>query len=104
MCWDVASMRPPLNAGENPAGCECPERYSKASMRPPLNAGENQDDLLDAVIRLAASMRPPLNAGENPGRSWRWPTRPRRFNEAPAERGGKPRITPGKSTIALMLQ
>ena len=38
-----ASMRPPLNAGENAASpWKLPSVYG-ASMRPPLNAGENAD-------------------------------------------------------------
>ena len=36
-----------------------------ASMRPPLNAGENQVAVDDELVRGEASMRPPLNAGEN---------------------------------------
>ena len=86
----VASMRPPLNAGENRRPRrhaaawalrfnEAPaERGGKpgahpdaravragASMRPPLNAGENRQVGRADDRAEAASMRPPLNAGEN---------------------------------------
>ena len=37
----VASMRPPLNAGENPTNARGWGYRYRASMRPPLNAGEN---------------------------------------------------------------
>ena len=36
-----ASMRPPLNAGENMQWSDSPKPLNPASMRPPLNAGEN---------------------------------------------------------------
>ena len=36
-----------------------------ASMRPPLNAGENGGDPVAVKVEWLASMRPPLNAGEN---------------------------------------
>ena len=36
-----------------------------ASMRPPLNAGENAVGFLPDTVHVRASMRPPLNAGEN---------------------------------------
>ena len=44
-----------------------------------------------AEVAAIASMRPPLNAGENAIRRAPARRRARRFNEAPAERGGKPR-------------
>ena len=113
--WDSsqASMRPPLNAGENHTSAakwcraarsfnEAPAerggkrrrghrrvRPRRASMRPPLNAGENPLDAPPAALQRLASMRPPLNAGENCRSARRRGRRRRRFNEAPAERGGK---------------
>ena len=61
-----------------------------ASMRPPQNAGENPILAASRSNAGGASMRPPQNAGENrTARASR--RRPRcRFNEAPAECGGKP--------------
>ena len=109
-----ASMRPPLNAGENlrRGGRGCPhfpcfneapaerggERVTTpfigddqvtASMRPPLNAGENLLGGLEQRADPAASMRPPLNAGENASRPGGRADDARSFNEAPAERGGE---------------
>ena len=58
-------------------------------MRPPLNAGENRAQCRLRATRRWASMRPPLNAGENATFfSARFGV-VGRFNEAPAERGGK---------------
>ena len=115
-----ASMRPPLNAGENlrRGGRGCPhfpcfneapaerggERVTTpfigddqvtASMRPPLNAGENLLGGLEQRADPAASMRPPLNAGENASRPGGRADDARSFNEAPAERGGE-RRRPGR--------
>ena len=59
-------------------------------MRPPLNAGENDSAVLVGSRGQIASMRPPLNAGENCRSQARRRSRRRSFNEAPAERGGKP--------------
>ena len=60
-------------------------------MRPPLNAGENAAGVGALGADEIASMRPPLNAGENAlFGSARWKSSSS-FNEAPAERGGKPR-------------
>ena len=88
-------MRPPLNAGENDTPGERDGGERGASMRPPLNAGENgmqgrhwRDDII-------ASMRPPLNAGENCDLFAPAPPETPRFNEAPAERGGKRARSPG---------
>ena len=58
-------MRPPLNAGENPAAEPHSAFFRKASMRPPLNAGENPAAEPHSAFFRKASMRPPLNAGEN---------------------------------------
>ena len=87
-------MRPPLNAGENNRSHErVPIRGEVASMRPPLNAGENIEiptGPARSTSHAIASMRPPLNAGENADARRRpAPRRRCRFNEAPAERGGK---------------
>ena len=41
------------------------ETLQGASMRPPLNAGENATPSCRALGNELASMRPPLNAGEN---------------------------------------
>ena len=86
---DLASMRPPLNAGENPpvpaasrssrtSFNEAPaERGGKRSGRlrrrrrprrfneAPAERGGKQGNGGEAHRRLLASMRPPLNAGEN---------------------------------------
>ena len=43
----------------------CPMRAWRASMRPPLNAGENIENRPAQCGVGCASMRPPLNAGEN---------------------------------------
>ena len=47
-----------------------------------------------------ASMRPPLNAGENKVTCFLKRKRERSFNEAPAERGGKPAA--GAATVGLV--
>ena len=60
-----------------------------ASMRPPLNAGENRDAQIDGYRAAVASMRPPLNAGENLRPIFSLDATRGCFNEAPAERGGK---------------
>ena len=60
-----ASMRPPLNAGENAYITDAPVLGELASMRPPLNAGENKGNGFGYGMSGPASMRPPLNAGEN---------------------------------------
>ena len=83
-------MRPPLNAGENALDVDDQLRPAAASMRPPLNAGENCVVEAGLMSGEMASMRPPLNAGENGEHRRRSHRRHRRFNEAPAERGGKP--------------
>ena len=59
-------------------------------MRPPQNAGENHGERLRVGGVGGASMRPPQNAGENLKAKKRKPPGPPRFNEAPAECGGKP--------------
>ena len=84
-----ASMRPPLNAGENELLPLPGAVVAGASMRPPLNAGENLAAKVHTLWRRPASMRPPLNAGENAAATAHLPAATRRFNEAPAERGGK---------------
>ena len=83
-------MRPPLNAGENAAAPADGAKNRIASMRPPLNAGENRGIVCRQLLESGASMRPPLNAGENGAARHVCQSPPRRFNEAPAERGGKP--------------
>ncbi len=60
---------------------------SVASMRPPLNAGEILDAAWGLIGAEEASMRPPLNAGEIKLIS-RESTARYSFNEAPAECGG----------------
>ena len=59
-------------------------------MRPPLNAGENSQHAGPGNTSHAASMRPPLNAGENRLVAQLHAAARPCFNEAPAERGGKP--------------
>ena len=59
-------------------------------MRPPLNAGENRAGWTRLDLPQHASMRPPLNAGENYLGQARSSAACQCFNEAPAERGGKP--------------
>ena len=84
-----ASMRPPQNAGENGFWVLTQRGGSTASMRPPQNAGENSlDEDFPAAFEVA-SMRPPQNAGENVPVAGEQPVRDLRFNEAPAECGGK---------------
>ena len=58
-------------------------------MRPPLNAGENWATATERSREPRASMRPPLNAGENEKTDAQTTSDCRRFNEAPAKRGGK---------------
>ena len=65
-------------------------RLFATSMRPPLNAGENAAARLRVGPAPLTSMRPPLNAGENSRRRAAARSRRLHFNEAPAERGGKP--------------
>ena len=60
-----ASMRPPLNAGEDPVGRSIDGSDNHASMRPPLNAGEDHRIRNTDTSTGCASMRPPLNAGED---------------------------------------
>ena len=86
----AASMRPPLNAGENRPFQQRCDIFRRASMRPPLNAGENASRSTPPTPTRSASMRPPLNAGENVDVGGHAVERDWRFNEAPAERGGKP--------------
>ena len=65
------------------------KRIARASMRPPLNAGENGATHHRRPGAGPASMRPPLNAGENSSPAGPARSPAARFNEAPAERGGK---------------
>ena len=58
-------------------------------MRPPLNAGEDAVDYPHRSAHFSASMRPPLNAGEDTEDGKTTSTREVRFNEAPAECGGR---------------
>ena len=70
----TASMRPPLNTGEDLVASQYGRcRSATASMRPPLNTGEDR-------------VKPVLVVGEHPG-----------FNEAPAEYGGRYRSKRGRS-------
>ena len=88
----LASMRPPQNAGEdNLDGAAWPRLQIAASMRPPQNAGEDLELALPRIAVDVASMRPPQNAGEDCEATPRRPPRSPGFNEAPAERGGRPR-------------
>ena len=106
-------MRPPQNAGEDgPTSrrCRCRSssfneapaerggrlrhgrarrRAARASMRPPQNAGEDAVDDVRRRLLLDASMRPPQNAGEDVLADLSPRPPDRRFNEAPAERGGR---------------
>ena len=59
-------------------------REQLASMRPPHDAGENCLGVDVLGYRLAASMRPPHDAGENSGDRSTCPHEHHRFNEAPA--------------------
>ena len=93
----LASMRPPLNAGENAS----PRLRRRAlgelacfNEAPAERGGKRRTDvhLLGGHGQRGASMRPPLNAGENTRckvcKRRRAAGKPG-FNEAPAERGGK---------------
>ena len=97
-------MRPPLNAGENRVLADGGDDGDDASMRPPLNAGENPPARAPKAPADIASMRPPLNAGENGPRRARRKAECLGFNEAPAERGGKPAVSAGVSMSATGLQ
>ena len=57
----------PAERGGKPVPTAARSRAGRlASMRPPLNAGENRADRVRRYPQLReASMRPPLNAGEN---------------------------------------
>ena len=66
-----------------------PGNVDLASMRPPLNAGEDIDSMDDEDLKGFASMRPPLNAGEDKQRRTLETRLPHSFNEAPAECGGR---------------
>ena len=112
-------MRPPQFAGEAVRGGRCGNKYlgvlksSAASMRPPQFAGEDKDYKKGKTWRQLASMRPPQFAGEDhvvspfggglsvasmrppqfagEDRACGCDSRRalRRFNEAPAVRGGR---------------
>ena len=83
-------MRPPQNAGESGTHrSQTRTRADAASMRPPQNAGESEDLRRIRRDMLEASMRPPQNAGESCRLALAWSRPLPRFNEAPAERGGK---------------
>ena len=83
-------MRPPHYAGENTYFAAAEDGADLASMRPPHYAGENKLPQRLVVQAAAASMRPPHYAGENWPFTFTPPAGGRRFNEAPALRGGKP--------------
>ena len=83
-------MRPPQNAGESRVLRTHLRRSTLASMRPPQNAGESLLRLRPArELPADASMRPPQNAGESGLDPYYVVRADTRFNEAPAERGGK---------------
>ena len=75
-----------------------------ASMRPPLNAGENRAERGQLGADNSASMRPPLNAGENTDDTRRVLLALERFNEAPAERGGKRSALAATASASAQLQ
>ena len=85
----LASMRPPLNAGENAAArrpqLRTPSRFNEA----PAERGGKRPGATTLQVEIdVASMRPPLNAGENDARHRVGSGAGGGFNEAPAERGG----------------
>ncbi len=63
-------------------------------MRPPQIAGEKMMQRIRDLKGKVASMRPPQIAGEKPRRGRAWQGYVRRFNEAPADRGGKATVAP----------
>ena len=65
------------------------EPSDSASMRPPLNAGENSTPCAGTIAKIIGFNEAPAERGGK-RRSVRLVRRRlRRFNEAPAERGGK---------------
>ena len=74
-------------------------------MRPPPKAGENDVERLLRVSGVnVASMRPPPKAGENRLRGGWSKGASNRFNEAPAESGGKPERDPIAPDQLILLQ
>ncbi len=81
----------PAERGGNPPSVKtCPALYGVASMRPPLSAGEILPEPVPAATVVVASMRPPLSAGEINEKDLYIIRKENCFNEAPAERGGNP--------------
>ena len=82
-------MRPPLNAGENGRGGRLVRRRGRASMRPPLNAGENVACASCSALPMWRFNEAPAERGGKPCVQFRVCVCETGFNEAPAERGGK---------------
>ena len=75
-----------------------PGSSQKASMRPPLNAGENMPCKNAPRKRTRSFNEAPAERGGKPGRTVRHRQEiAQGFNEAPAERGGKPVTVPSAS-------
>ena len=65
---DLASMRPPLNAGENASRRQAGDQgHAGFNEAPAERGGELATTCPPSAAILVASMRPPLNAGENLG-------------------------------------
>ena len=97
-------MRPPLNAGENHRVDPVRRGGVVPSMRPPLNAGENKLDADDVNRRIATFNEAPAERGGKPRRWSRRRGSRSPFNEAPAERGGKLGVPDADFDLALILQ
>ena len=85
----LASMRPPLNAGENFSVGDAENADLYASMRPPLNAGENGTDAIFIADDDGRFNEAPAERGGELAEQAQRHCHLARFNEAPAERGGE---------------
>ena len=88
-----ASMRPPLNTGEDLAHVYFINPDTEASMRPPLNTGEDIPAGATGSSAAAGFNEAPAEYGGRCTPPVPVPARLRRFNEAPAEYGGRSRIS-----------
>ena len=73
-------------------------------MRPPQNAGESNASLVPIQALLARFNEAPAERGGKCRRAWRDRSLPVRFNEAPAERGGKSGRQPPAVLVEAKLQ
>ena len=73
-------------------------------MRPPQYAGEIARLAVPSAVVDSASMRPPQYAGEIPAAAGAGGREGRRFNEAPAIRGGNPSSFEIRTSIRYPLQ